>query len=85
MFNTPVRLRQRSHSVSFGAFLLSATEMGIYKSLDQAARTVELPDVYRPDKQRHAVYADYFSIFEKLSSKLSDEFEAISNLQSKHA
>ncbi len=85
MFNKPVKLRKRSHSVSYGAFLLCATEMGIYKSLDQAARTVELPDVYRPDKQRHAVYADYFSIFEKLSSQLSGEFEAISNLQRKHA
>ncbi|MBO9565320.1 MAG: gluconokinase [Niastella sp.] len=85
MFNKPVRLRQQFHSVSFGAWLLSATEMGIYKSLDEAARTVELPDVYKPDKQHHAVYADYFSIFEKLSSKLFDEFEAIGNLQQKYA
>jgi gluconokinase len=57
MFNKPVRLRQQSHSVSFGAWLLSATEMGIYKSLDEAAQTVELPDVYKPHKQHHAVYA----------------------------
>lgn len=85
MFNRPVRTRQKSHSVSYGAFLLSATEMGIYKSLDDAARTVELPDVYRPDPQHHAVYADYFSIFEKLSVRLSEEFEAISTLQRKHA
>ncbi|NII26425.1 gluconokinase [Pseudoflavitalea sp. X16] len=85
MFNKPVRLRQQSHSVSFGAWLLSATEMGIYKSLDEAAKTVELPDVYKPHKQHHAVYADYFGIFEKLSTKLFDEFEAIGNLQQKHA
>jgi len=85
MFNRPVRLRQRSHSVSYGAFLLSATEMGIYKSLDEAARTVELPDVYKPDKQRHAVYADYFTIFEKLSTKLFDEFKGIAALQQKHS
>lgn len=85
MFNKPVRLRRKFDSVSFGAWLLSATEMGIYKTLDQAARTVELPDVYKPDKQHHSVYADYFGIFEKLSTKLFDEFEAISNLQHKHA
>ncbi|MHA4812129.1 gluconokinase [Flavitalea flava] len=84
MFNKPVRVRKNSHSVSFGAYLLSATEMGIYKSLDDAALTVELPDIYRPDKQRHAVYADYFGIFEKLSAKLFDEFEAIANLQQKY-
>ncbi|MFL5746871.1 MAG: gluconokinase [Niastella sp.] len=85
MFNKPVRVRQQYHSVSFGAFLLSATEMGIYKSLDEAAQTVELPDIYKPNKQRHAVYADYFSIYEKLSVKLAEEFEAISDLQQKYA
>jgi gluconokinase len=83
MFNKPVRLRRNFHSVSFGAFLLSATEMGIYKSLDEAAETVELPDAYKPNKQHHAVYAEYFEIFERLSSKLFEEFEAIGNLQQK--
>lgn len=85
MFNKPVRVRQQFHSVSFGAYLLSATEIGIYKSLDDAAQTVELPDVFKPNKQHHAVYADYFNIFEKLSVKLFDEFEAIGNLQQKYA
>jgi gluconokinase len=59
--------------------------MGIYKSLDDAAQTVELPDVYKPNKQHHAIYADYFGLFEKLSVKLVDEFEAIGNLQHKYA
>ena len=55
------------------------------RTLDEAAQTVELPDVYKPNNQHHAVYADYFGIFEKLSTKLFDEFEAIGNLQQKHA
>ena len=85
LFNKPVRLRRQFHSVSFGAYLLSATEMGIYKTLDDAAQTVELPDVYKPNKQHHAIYADYFAIFEKLSGKLFDEFEAIGELQHKYS
>lgn len=85
IFNKPVRLRRNFNSISYGAFLLSATEMGIYKSLDKAAQTVELPDVYKPNKQHHAVYADYFGVFEKLSSKLFEEFEVIGSLQQKHA
>lgn len=85
LFNKPVRLRRQFHSVSFGAYLLSATEMGIYKTLDDAAQTVELPDVYKPNKQHHAIYADYFAIFEKLSGKLFDEFEAIGELQQKYS
>ena len=51
--------------------------MGIYKSLDEAAQTVELPDKYTPQKENHAVYSSYFGIFERLSTKLFDEFEAI--------
>jgi len=85
IFNKPVQVRQQFHSVSFGAWLLSVTEMGIYKSLDDAAQPVELPNVFKPNKQHHAVYADYFGIFEKLSTKLFDEFEAIGNLQKKYA
>ncbi len=85
IFNKPVRLRRNFHSVSFGAYLLSATVMGIYKSLDEAANTVELTDTFKPQKQNHPVYAEYFEIFEKLSTRLSDEFEAISNLQQQYS
>jgi gluconokinase len=61
--------------------LLSATELGIYKNLDEAAQTVELPDAYIPKKQHHNVYMKHYAIFERLSLKLFDEFEAIANLQ----
>ena len=59
--------------------------MGIYKSLDEAAQTVELPDKYQPQKENHGVYSSYFSIFERLSTKLFDEFEAIATIQQKNA
>ena len=85
MFNKPVRLRQNFHSVSNGAFLLSATEMGIYKSLDEAVQKVELPDQYKPQKQNHVVYENYFRIFERLSNGLINEFDSIAALQQKNA
>ena len=81
IFNKPVQLRQNFHSVSFGAFLVAATEMGIYKNLDEAAKTVVLPDEYLPEKQKHNAYMKYFKIFERLSTKLAPEFEEIANLQ----
>lgn len=81
IFNKPVALRKNSDSIAFGAFLLSATEMGIYKNLDEAAQTVILPDQYFPKKQNHGIYMKYFKIFERLSTKLADEFEDIANLQ----
>ncbi|CAN5505097.1 gluconokinase [soil metagenome] len=85
MFNKPVRLRLNFQSVSFGTFLLGATEMGIYKSLDEAALKVELSEEYKPNTQHHAMYAGYFDVFEKLTADLSKHFEAIAELQHKHA
>jgi gluconokinase len=85
MFNKPVSLKHNYHSAAYGTFLVGATEMGIYKSLDEAAQTVALPDNYLPRKQNHEVYAGYFRIFERLSTKLFDEFEAIAALQHTNA
>jgi gluconokinase len=83
IFNKPVKIKQGSDSVAVGAFLLSATEIGLYKNLDEAAQTVELSDTYIPKKQHHNVYMKHYAIFERLSLKLFDEFEAIANLQQK--
>jgi gluconokinase len=85
IFNKPVQVRQQFHSVSFGGYLLSATEMGIYTSLEAAAPLVDPPTVFTPNEQDNPIYADYFRIFQKLSTKLSDEFEAIGDLQQQYA
>jgi gluconokinase len=79
--NKPVFHRKNSDSVAYGAFLLSATEMGIYPNLSAAAQSVVIPEQYHPTKTLHASYMKYFKIFERLSTKLADEFEEISNLQ----
>lgn len=81
IFNKPVGIISEKNSVGKGAFLLSAINMGIYKDLDEAARSVTLPVDYKPNKQNHKVYNQYFKIFERLSVKLAEEFEAICALQ----
>lgn len=81
VFNKPASVSKNTNSVSLGAYLVSATELGIYKNLDEAAATVALPDTFEPKAESHAVYAKFFPVFERLSTKLFDEFEAIANLQ----
>lgn len=81
IFNKPVSISANANSVSLGAYLLTATEIGIYKNLDEAARSVVLPDAFQPNKGNHRVYTKYHTIFEKLSRKLFDEFEALASLQ----
>ena len=81
IFNKPVRFSRNYHSVSFGSYLLSATEMGIYKSIDDAVKAVVLTDQATPDKLYHKMYGKYFKIFERLTSKLANEFADIASLQ----
>ena len=79
--NMPVNVGKNPDSNAQGAFLLSATDMGIYKTLDEAARSVVLSSNFRPHTANHDLHMEYFSIFERLSAKLSEEFEAIATLQ----
>ena len=81
MFNKPVRIGENPDSIAQGAFLLSATDLGIYKNIDEAAQSVVLSTTYKPQRQNHEVYQKYFSIFERLSAKLCDEFEDLADLQ----
>ncbi|PZR28823.1 MAG: gluconokinase [Citrobacter freundii] len=81
MFNEPVHTLANPNSVGTGAFLLAATEMGIFKSLDEAAGQTGTGKTYMPLENNHTVYMKYFEIFERLSVKLGDEFEKIAELQ----
>jgi gluconokinase len=81
MFNKPVHVTKNANSVSFGTFLLAATDMGIFKSLDDAATQIEIGQHFVPKENDHKTYMKYFSIFESLTNKLGDEFEKIAELQ----
>ena len=81
MFNKTVYVTKNANSVSIGAFLLAATEMGIFKSLDDAASQTEITHSYSPSEKNHQIYANFFEIFESLSYKLENEFARITALQ----
>lgn len=81
VFNKPVGVSKNTNSVGLGTFLLTATDMGIYHSLEDAAKSVEFSETFLPNKQHNAVYKKYVAVFEKLSTKFNAEFEAIANLQ----
>jgi gluconokinase len=81
VFNKPVHLTQQHQGVSRGAYLLAATDMGIYKNLDEAGVVTQPANTFMPQAHNHSVYMQYFNIFERLSTKLSEEFEMISELQ----
>ena len=81
IFNKPVNVGENPDSNAQGAFLLSATDMGIYKNLEEAAESVVLASTFRPQKHNHGIYMKYFPIFERLSAKLFREFGELAALQ----
>lgn len=81
IFNKPVRLNPESDSVALGAFLVSGTALGLYKNLDEAAKTIVLPETFEPRKRNHNQYMKHYAIFEELSLKLFPQFEAVATLQ----
>lgn len=81
IFNRPVSTVNNSNSIGLGAFLLTATDLGIYSSLDEAAKSVVFHETFHPRQDDHEIYAKYFELFERLSVKLEDEFKDIANLQ----
>ncbi|MEO7990855.1 MAG: gluconokinase [Chryseolinea sp.] len=83
IFNKPVTISQNSDSASLGSFLMSATDLGKYNNLEEAARSIALTDTYKPELAHHSSYLQYFDIFARLTSKLADEFEDIAKLQQK--
>ena len=80
VFNLPVRVSANPSSVSMGAYLLAATDNGVYKNIEEASRSVSLTETYSPNVGNSKVYARYFSVFENLSGKLAGDFEALANL-----
>ena len=81
IFNKPVVTLKESNSIGPGAFLLCATDMGQFKNLYEASQSVTTGDLYKPDDKSNQIYDQHFRIFERLSSKLKDEFAEIAKLQ----
>ncbi|MEO6313615.1 MAG: gluconokinase [Chitinophagaceae bacterium] len=80
IFNLPVSASSNVSSVSLGAYLLSASELGIYNGITEAAKTIKLAEPFKPNKYHNATYQKYYAIFESLSGKLNSDFEALAML-----
>lgn len=81
MYGKKIYVNDHHDSSALGAALLGLTQMGIFKTLEEATATVKSQENYQPDPKNHGIYMKYFEIFERLSHKLAEEFEQIVKLQ----
>ena len=85
MFGKTVHINDNHDSVAMGAALLAFTKLGVYSNLEEAAATVKSIETYEPNLKNHDNYMKYSKIFERLSHKLSEDFEEIVLLQQREA
>lgn len=81
MFGKQVYINDNHDSANVGAAMLALTEMGVLGSLEAAATTIQSSKVYQSNQANHQKYQKLYAIFEKLSYKLTEEFDLIAELQ----
>ena len=81
MFGKQVNVNDNHDSANVGAAMLALTEMGVFSSLDEAAKTIQSSKIYQPNQVNHQKYQKFYAIFERLSYKLAEEFDLIAELQ----
>jgi gluconokinase len=77
VFNMPVSVSPNTSSVSLGAYLLSATDLGIFSDIENAAKSIEIQPIYLPTKNHQTIYSKHFATFERITAKLIDEFDEL--------
>jgi gluconokinase len=80
IFNLPVTASINASSVSMGAWLLSATDIGVFRNIEEAARSIKPTETFKPQMNNSGIYARYYSVFENLIGKLTADFQALANL-----
>jgi gluconokinase len=81
IFSKTVILSKSNFSPNLGAAMVGMKSLGIFKNLEEACKIVSPGHELFPNSSKRHTYSQTFKIFESLTEKLKDEFEAISKLQ----
>jgi gluconokinase len=81
MFGLKVNVNDNHDSANVGAAMVALTEMKVYDNLFDAAKNIASSNVYEPNLEHHKRYQKLYTIFERLSHKLEEEFDLIAALQ----
>lgn len=85
VFNLPTVLVQNRVGAPYGDCVLAGVGVGILPDFHCVAEKVKYVDRMDPDPKNHAVYMDYFGIYEQLYPCLKAQFAALDGVQKKHA
>lgn len=83
VFNKKVVISESYESSCLGAAVLAMKALGIINNIEEVRNLVPISKVFEPDENNHKTYMKNFQIYERLYSKLKDEFYNISLVQEK--
>lgn len=81
VFNKKVVIAESYESSCLGAAVIGMKAIGIIKNIEEVEELVPISKIFQPNKENHEVYMKTFEIYERLYTKLKDEFVSISLLQ----
>ena len=81
VFGKKVNVSQNSNNTNLGSALVGLTSMGVFAQLKDAANLIKPEKVFEPNFKNHEIHSKYYRVFNRLTQKLSEEFELISELQ----
>jgi gluconokinase len=81
VFGLPVNVSSYKHSPNLGAAMVGLRALGEFESLEKALSIAPTGNELNPSSRKNKVYNQYFSLFDRLTNKLTAEFDEISKLQ----
>ncbi|OYU94014.1 MAG: gluconokinase [Bacteroidetes bacterium B1(2017)] len=81
VFGKKVVVSNEAENVNKGAALLGMIDAGVFKNLEEAAKSIAMKNIFEPVSENNETYQKLFEIFQRLTHKLSEEFEMIEKLQ----
>lgn len=84
IFNMPTVLVKRRTGAPFGNAILAGVAAGIFKDFNVAKEWTEYVEPMEPNKQNHALYMDYFSLYKKLYNNVKGNYKMLAKLREKY-
>ncbi|HYG58792.1 MAG TPA: gluconokinase [Symbiobacteriaceae bacterium] len=81
VFGREVVVPDQAEGSALGAFVLGAVALGAAPDLSWVHRFVSLGQTRHPDPGNHHLYSELFAIYQRVNSKLQDEYYALARIR----
>jgi len=81
VFNIPTVLTKQRTGAPFGDAYLAGVVTGYFKDFSKCKELAEYVNRMEPDRGRHELYMEYFSLYKKVYNDLKDDYRELSRIR----